>query len=40
MTELMLRLRRNLIATSCLAAGAFAPLAAHAADPTAAAPAR
>ncbi|HEX3408349.1 MAG TPA: TonB-dependent receptor plug domain-containing protein, partial [Caulobacteraceae bacterium] len=36
MTDSMLRLRRNLIATSCLvAAGALAPLAAHAADPAA-----
>src|SRR5581483_9394307 len=38
MTESMPRLRRNLIATSCLvAAGALAPMAAHAADATAAA---
>ena len=35
MADSMLLLRRNLIATSCLvAAGALAPLAAHAADPT------
>ena len=38
MTNSTLRLRRNLIATSCLvAAGALAPLAAHADDATAAA---
>ena len=40
MTDSMLRMRLRLVATSCLvAAGALAPLAAHAADPTAGAPA-